>query len=305
MIALSAHLISIRAATMALGPERLAAALARAYREVAEMAVATASRILPADPKGLTLIWGEGYDVPADADQTLASVWALRARLEGLREQFLADHGLALHPRFGVAMTNMNAVNRTPPEAGSGTSGPGHVIEGPESVIDRAHLLQQACQFYGASVLLDDTSARIGAAGMQIREVDRLGEDGEALLLSHEALSATMLDFRDVQAYQNECSAVHELLGPRGEVPVDRMGAVMAMQGALELYRQGEWKKAAAVLALLASDLNSNPLASIYLDRCKARENPLAAPGFVAPSLDLRVRPTGDGQAPLPPSRAA
>ncbi len=293
MIALSAHLISIRAALMAVGSERLAALLSRAYREVAEIAVATEGQILPLDARGLSIIWGESDGLPQDALPQDAigkveSVWDLLGRLEALRESFLREEGLPMSPRFGIAMTN----------GGSRERGRSRVEEGPESVIDRAHLLQRAGLFYQSPVLLDDASARVGSSHMQIREIDRLTGDGDALLLSPEARKVTMLSLEEVHAYQGACEAVHELMGPRGRVSPDRMGAAMAMQGALELYRQGEWNKAAAVLTLLASDTRPNPLARIYLKRCHAKAGGTPARDFLSPKLQMRIQ-SGDGRPPL------
>lgn len=288
MIALSAHLISIRAASMAVGSERLARLLSRAYREVAEVAVASDGQILPVDARGLSIIWGEDDRLPENAIAKVEAVWDLLGRIEALRGRFLHEDGLLLAPRFGIAMTN----------EGSRWPGRSRVGEGPESVIDRAHLLQRAGLFYQAPVLLDDTSARIGAAQMQVREIDRLTEDGEALLFSPEARRATMLPLEDLRAYQRACEAVHELMGPRGQVSAGRMGAATAMQGALELYRQGEWSKAAAVLALLASDARPNPLAQIYLDRCRAKAGGPPARDVLTPKLQMRIQP-GGGRPPL------
>ena len=296
MIALSAHLISIRAALMAVGSDRLAVLLSRAYREVAEIAVATEGQILPLDARGLSIIWGESDGLPQDAIGKVEAVWDLLGRMEVLRERFLREEGLPMSPRFGIAMTNESSRER----------GRSRVEEGPESVIDRAHLLQRAGLFYQSPVLLDDTSARVGSVHMQIREIDRLTGDGDALLFSPEARKVTMLSLEEVHAYQGACEAVHELMGPRGRVSPDRMGAAMAMQGALELYRQGEWNKAAAVLTLLASDASPNPLAHIYLERCRAKTGGTPARDFLSPKLQMRIQ-SADGRPPLsaPDDRAA
>jgi len=179
---------------------------------------------------------------------------------------------------------------------GGGSEGNRQVIEGPETVIDRAHLLQRACLFYGSQMLLDDMASKTATATMEIQEIDRFDKTGEALLASAPALRATMLSVNDVDSYTEACQTIHELLGPRGEIPLDRMGAVTAMQGAIELCRQGEWTKAAAVLSLLSKDAYPNQLARIYLERCRERAG--AKADEAPPAVKVQLKVTGPPDAP-------
>ena len=288
MIALSAHLISVRTAAMVVDPEALASILSLAYREVADTSVRTGGQILPIDRRGLTVIWGEAYTQPKNPTILLRSAWKLMEQIEDLRQIVAGEHGLQVTPRLGVAMTNVGP--------GGSSEGSRQVVEGPETVIDRAHLLQRACLFYGSTMLLDDMASKTAAGTMEIQEIDRFDSSGEALLKSSPARRATMLSVDDVDSYTQACQSIHELLGPRGEVPLDRMGAVSAMQGAFELCRQGEWSKAAAVLSLLSRGAHPNQVARIYLERCRERAGAMAAAS--PPPVKMELKVTGPPEAP-------
>ncbi len=236
----SLHLIGVRPLLSRLEPGHLVALIGRLYRAVSHAAARHGA--FPRSGRGsdLVLVWNSARGPEGDGPVACRVIWDLVGGLRGLESEVRHQYGVALSPRAGIASQDT-------------LPGPEPV---PPEVEMRAHLLQRATPTYGTRVLVDGTTAATATRVMELREVDALSSPGDA--------SPTP---------PRRESTIHRILGPRGEVPAEQLGAAVALGGALELYRLGEWSKAAAVLELLSRGPTPDPLARLYLERCRRRQS--------------------------------
>lgn len=257
MTLLSIHLMGLRAAAATVGSEVLVGMFQGIYRQVVEMARTYGGKVRPEEGQDLLVLW-EQTDGSAPRTACRAS-WDLLRRMGRLQVSLVREHGVRLSPRAGLA-TDAD-------DAGDG------VPQGP--TIARAQILQRASCLLGTSILLDGLTAAGATAGMELREIDQISATDPGILAAPEAQERTGISGLDLAVFEGVAGSIHELLGPKGEVPPGRLGAALAFRGGLELYRQGELQKAAAVLKLLAHAPRPDPIARLYLARCRAETAPL------------------------------
>lgn len=259
MTLLSVHLMGLRAAAATVGSEVLVGMFQRIYRQVVDMAMTYGGKVRPAEGQDLLVIWEESDD---SAPRTACRAsWDLLRRMGRLQVALVRECGIRLSPRAGLA---------------TGPTGSPDDAPDPNTAA-RAQILQRASCLLGTSILLDGVTAAGAAEGMELREIDQISSADPGILAGPEAGERTGIDRMDLAVFEGLAGSIHELLGPKGEVPPGRLGAAMAFRGGLELFRQGEFQKAAAVLNLLASAPRPDPIARLYLARCRAHEAQLAS----------------------------
>lgn len=261
MTALSIHLMGLRVAAAAIGSEVLVSVLSKANRSVAEAAVANGGRILCVEERDPLVVWAGSGGAAGDASAACRTACDLMRNIRRLQHLLVRKHGVRLCPRAGIATEGARSGERRNRLMGESPA--------ERQVIARARLLQRANLFYGTSILLDGVTADSAVSQMELREIDRLTPGREGLLRGPEAARVTGISDEELSAFEGPSAVIHELLGPTGEVTPERLGSTVAFRGALELFRQREWRKASAILELLSAFPNPDPLVRIYLSRCR------------------------------------
>jgi hypothetical protein len=256
MTILTIRPLRIRAATALLKPGVLDSILRSTCRLLAEAAKCQAGELCAKEGRDPIILWtgfGQGECSQLRACRTACDIVR---RLE-LRELKLArQHGVALCPHIGIASDGRD---------GAADSGDGRVL-------DRAQILRQANQLYGTTILVDSIVAAGAERRMALRQVDRIRAGGHGLLRGPEATAVTGIAAAKLGVFASTPGTIHEVLGPQGVVPVGRRSAAVAFEGALELYQAGAWSNAAAVFSLLATGTRPDPLAGLYLHKCRQHE---------------------------------
>lgn len=260
MTLLSIHLMGLRAAAATVGSEVLVGMFQCIYGQVVEMAQTYGGQVRPEEGQDLLVLWEQKTDGSAPRTACRAS-WDLLRRMGRLQVSLVREHGVRLNPRAGLATDAAESADGEPQP----------------DTLSRAQILQRASSLLGTSILLDGLTAAGANEGMELREIDQISATDPGILAASETRERTGIYPLDLAAFEGMAGSIHELLGPKGEVPPGRLGAALAFRGGLELYRQGELQKAAAVLKLLAHAPRPDPIARLYLARCQAEEAPLAS----------------------------
>jgi len=260
MTVLTTQMIGLRAAATSVGSRRLVTFLAEAYRHFSEIALNFGGRVIPATDQDLSILW-EGAKAGNSVNQACQAAWSLGQRSRELRQSLVSRYGIEINPRTSVVTDIPVFQDRCSARASSGIQ---------LSEMRRwAQLLQRANTQFETQILVDETTATLAAEEFEFCEVDYLTRDEEGLLQQRKVIEETGLDWDRVPDLLGSPQGISELLGPRGKVAPGRLGSAMAFRGAMELYRQGERKKAASVFELLATDSYRGRLARIYMNHCE------------------------------------
>ncbi len=261
MTVLSTQLIGLQAAATAVGSKKLVMFLADAYRHLSEIAVKYRGKVLETTGPDLIVIWDDG-EFNSSAREACLAAWSLQQRFRELRRDLIRRYGIEISPRTSVV-----------------SDYPGMRILDDNFNHQRqiettkwAQLLQRATWLFDTAILVDGTTARRAEDVLEFCEVDCLTVGDKGLLQQNDAIARTGLDRSYLPEIHGKSISVNELLGPRGKVAAGPMGSAMAFRGALELYRVGEYSKAASVLTLLLAGPSRGSLAKIYLDNCHQNE---------------------------------
>ncbi len=251
----------VRAAEGMLGPGALASVLEAVRRRVSEAAACQAGEMVaenaPGDPvRDFAVVWRsrpKGETPPLRACRAALDIVHRLARQEiGIARQ----HGIALCLHIGIAS--------------DGKDGAGPV--GDTRVAQRAHLLRMANRLYGTTILVDAVVGEMAARRMAFREVDRMSTGGHSLLRGPEASALANIAVGHLGVFGSAPGGVFELMGLQGALAPARRSAALAFDAARQLYEAGAWTKAAMIFALLAHGTRVDPLAELYLRKCRQHE---------------------------------
>jgi hypothetical protein len=253
MTVLTIRPLRIRAAAAFIEPNVLDTILHATCRLLKEAAACQAGELSAKEGRDPVILWtrfGKGEPSQLRACRT---AWDIVQRLARQQVNLARKHGVVLCPHIGIASDGRD-----------GAAG-----QGDGRVIDRAQVLRQANRLYGTTILVDGVVAAAAQRRMALREVDRVGPGGHSLLRGPEATAVAGIAAAQLGAFAATPGGIHELLGPQGVVPVSRRSAAVAFGGALDLYQAGEWSKAATIFSLLADGSRPDPLAGLYLRKCR------------------------------------
>jgi len=261
MTVLTLRPFRVRAAEAMLGHGALASVLEAVHRRVSEAAVCQAGEMITeggpdGEARDFAVVWRsrpKGEAPPLRACRAALDIVHRLARQEAVVAR---QHGVVLCPHIGIAS--------------DGRDGVGPV--GDSRVLHRAQVLRMANRLYGTTILVDGIVGQIAARRMTFREVDCVSPGGHSLLRGPEASALADIAAGHLGVFGSAPGEVLELLGPQGAVPVARRSAAIAFDAARKLYEAGEWSKAALVFTLLTQGTRPDPLAELYLRKCRQHE---------------------------------